>query len=120
MAPAFAGCLVTVRLIGVLHAEQHESGKLVRNDRLIAVADTPVNPARLGDLRELDVEELRAIEHFFTSYNAFQGRQFSIQSRGDAAEALRTLERAIRAPAVLGEKPRNFAARLRHYFRQWE
>jgi len=100
LAPAFPGCLVTVKLIGVLHAEQREGGKLVRNDRLIAAADTPVNPAWLKELRELDKEELRAIEHFFRSYNAFQGRPFEIKSRGGASDALRTLERAIRAHAA--------------------
>src|SRR5262252_6437150 len=42
LAPAFPGCLVTVKLIGVLHAEQHEGGKVIRNDRLIAVFDSPV------------------------------------------------------------------------------
>src|SRR5262249_11784019 len=97
LAPAFPGCLVTVRLIGVLNAEQRERGKLLRNDRLIGVADTPVNPARLGELHELDAETLRAIEHFFTSYNAFQGREFTIRSRGGAGAALQTLERAIEA-----------------------
>lgn len=97
MAPAFPGCLVTVRLIGVLHAGQRERGKLICNDRLIGVADTPTSPARLAELRELDAEELRAIEHFFTSYNAFQGREFSIKSRGDAGAALRAVERAIEA-----------------------
>ena len=97
LAPAFPGCLVTVRLIGVLHAEQREGGERIQNDRLIGVADTPVNPARLNDLRELDPEELRAIEHFFRSYNAFQGRDFDISRRGGAEEAMRTLERAIQA-----------------------
>src|SRR5215470_6296786 len=54
LAPAFPGCLVTVKLIGILHAEQRERGKLLRNDRLIGVADTPVNPASLAELSELD------------------------------------------------------------------
>lgn len=98
-APSFPGCLVTVKLIGVLHAEQREGGKLIRNDRLIGVIETAVNPARLSELRELDREELRALEHFFSSYNAFQGRAFSIRSRGGASDALRTLERAIKAHA---------------------
>ncbi len=31
--PAFAGCLVTSRLIGVIEAEQTEEGKAERNDR---------------------------------------------------------------------------------------
>jgi inorganic pyrophosphatase len=97
LAPAFPGCLVTVKLIGVLRAEQQERGRVIRNDRLIGVADTAVNPARLGELQELDEEDLRAIEHFFRSYNSFQGRQFNIRSRGGAGEAVQTLERAIEA-----------------------
>jgi inorganic pyrophosphatase len=99
LAPSFPGCLVTVKLIGVLHAEQREGGKTIRNDRLIGVVDTPVNLARLGDLQQLDQQELRAIEHFFRSYNAFQGRQFDIRSRGGASDAMRTLDRAIEAHA---------------------
>lgn len=97
LPPSFPGCLVTVRLIGVLHAEQRDGDKLVRNDRLIGVAETSVNPARLQDLGALDQEELRAIEHFFRSYNAFQGRDFTIRSRGGPGEAQRALERAIEA-----------------------
>jgi inorganic pyrophosphatase len=35
-APAFAGCVVPCRLIGVLEAEQTGYGKTEKNDRLIA------------------------------------------------------------------------------------
>src|SRR5919199_1807176 len=41
--PAFAGCLVTVRLLGVIEAEQTEGDATTRNDRLIAVAATSRN-----------------------------------------------------------------------------
>jgi len=100
LAPAFPGCLVTVKLIGILHAEQREGSKIIRNDRLIGVVDTPVNPARLEDLQQLDKEDLRAIEHFFSSYNTFQGRHFDIRSRGGSGDAMQTLERAIQAHAA--------------------
>jgi inorganic pyrophosphatase len=36
--PAFCGCLIESRLVGVIEAEQSEEGKTERNDRLIAVA----------------------------------------------------------------------------------
>src|SRR5678816_3881477 len=36
--PAFPGCLVKAKLIGVIEAEQTEEKKTTRNDRLIAVA----------------------------------------------------------------------------------
>jgi len=35
--PAFVGCLIQTRLIGVIAAEQTENGKTETNDRLIAV-----------------------------------------------------------------------------------
>jgi inorganic pyrophosphatase len=93
----FPGCLVTVRLIGVLYAEQRESGKVIRNDRLIAAADTEVSPATLRELAELDRQKLRAIGHFFESYNAFQGRPFRIRGRGGASRAEQLLQRAGRS-----------------------
>src|SRR5438270_8397211 len=36
--PAFCGCLIESRLVGVIEAEQSETGKIERNDRLVAVA----------------------------------------------------------------------------------
>lgn len=97
LPPAFPGCLITVRLIGVLRAEQHEEGKMVRNDRLIGVPETSVNPAPLRELCAVPKEQLRAIEHFFTSYNAYQGRQFRIVGRDGSRRAAQALQRAIRA-----------------------
>src|SRR6201988_4037124 len=37
-APAHVGCLIDVRLIGVIKAEQTEDGKTETNDRLLGVA----------------------------------------------------------------------------------
>ena len=42
-APTFPGCLVQVRLLGVLTGRQTEKGKTIRNDRLLGVPETPVN-----------------------------------------------------------------------------
>jgi inorganic pyrophosphatase len=95
-APSFPGCLMSGRLIGVLHAEQREGGRTIRNDRLIAVAETSVNRSSLKELSDLDPEQLRDIEHFFESYNRRQGRQFRIARRGGRAAAEAVLERALR------------------------
>jgi inorganic pyrophosphatase len=92
LAPSFPGCVLTARLLGVLRAQQVESRRRVRNDRLIAVAETPVNRSALKGLHSMSSEQLRAIEHFFVSYNLFQGREFRITGRGGArmADALVT------------------------------
>jgi len=96
-APCFPGCLVTARLLGVLRAQQRESGRTIRNDRLIAVGETAVNRASLRELRELDPQHLRDIEHFFESYNRRQGREFRIIGRGSRRAAHAVLERGLRA-----------------------
>src|SRR5258705_4040827 len=37
-APAHVGCLIDVRIIGIIQAEQTQDGKTKRNDRLLGVA----------------------------------------------------------------------------------
>ena len=94
--PTFPGCLVTVRLLGVLRAAQREKKKVIRNDRLIAVAQTPVNRPRLRSLAELPDERLRDIENFFVAYNRAQGREFMLKGRAGAAAAMKLLQQARR------------------------
>lgn len=96
LAPTFPGCLTTVRLIGMLRASQVESGKSVRNDRMIGVAETEVNPARIRTLRSIDSSQLHAIEAFFEAYNRAQGRVFRITGRGGRRAAEAALARGIR------------------------
>lgn len=86
--PAFAGCLVEARLIGVIEAEQTErDGATMRNDRLIAVAQgshTSADVKSLDDLPPIVVDE---IEHFFKSYNEIKGKNFHPLNRGNAQRA---------------------------------
>jgi inorganic pyrophosphatase len=97
LEPTFPGCVVTVRPIGILKAQQTESGRSIRNDRLIGCGETPVNPARLKELRDLGEERIRSIELFFETYNRAQGRTFRITGRGNAQAARAALTRALAA-----------------------
>jgi inorganic pyrophosphatase len=75
--PAFAGCLVPSRLIGVIEAEQTESdGKTTRNDRLIAVAENSRAHHDVRSLDQLNENLVAEIEYFFVSYNTIKGKQF--------------------------------------------
>jgi len=96
-APLFVGCLVHVRLVGVIRATQTERGKSIRNDRLVASIETPVNKARYRELREVPRDTVREIEHFFRSYNEAQGRPFRVTGRGGAKAAEQLLKRASRS-----------------------
>jgi inorganic pyrophosphatase len=75
--PAFAGCLVPARLIGVIEAEQTErDGETARNDRLIAVAANSHAHKEVRSLDDIPETVLDEIEHFFVSYNEVKGKQF--------------------------------------------
>src|SRR5438067_2149875 len=92
--PLFVGCVAPVRLIGVLQAEQTEkSGETVRNDRLIGVVETSYNPPEFRSLDELSEQAIAEIEHFFTSYNEMEGRQFKPTGKQGPAQAKRLLEK---------------------------
>jgi len=95
--PTFVGCLVSVRLIGMLRARQTEKGRTVQNDRLIGAVETEVNPARLRDLDEVDESVLKAIEQFFENYNRAHGRRFRVTGRAGRKEAHRALKDGIAA-----------------------
>lgn len=92
---SIVGCLMTVRLLGVLRARQIDSGKSIRNDRFVAVPATPVNTPRQKDLRDLARAQLDALEDFFVVYNQLQGRKFVPERRDGAQAARQALRRGM-------------------------
>jgi inorganic pyrophosphatase len=95
--PSFAGCLMKVHLIGVIEAEQTEKGKTVRNDRLIAVGETPVNKPAIAHIKDLPKTEMDELEQFFINYNRVHGREFKIRGRRGPKSAARLLKAGVRA-----------------------
>ena len=91
--PAFVACLVEVRLLGVIEAEQTEGGKTERNDRVIAVAAKSHTHGSLKSLRKVDPKLIDEIEHFFVSYNDARGKKFKPKARKGPAAARRLVEK---------------------------
>jgi inorganic pyrophosphatase len=110
--PAFAGCLVPSRLVGVITALQQEGDDPPeRNDRLIAVAAQSRAHEEIRSLGDLAAPLLDEIEHFFVSYNEFKGKRFeptgrkgaraarTVVDEGTARHAARHRESSRRRPA---------------------
>jgi inorganic pyrophosphatase len=95
--PSFAGCLMKVHLIGVIEAEQTEKRQTLRNDRLIAVAETPVNKPVIRHLNEMPKVALDELEQFFVNYNHVHGRTFNPIGRRGPQAARRLLKAGMRA-----------------------
>src|SRR5437868_2854026 len=90
--PAFVGCLVEARLIGVIEAEQTEGGETAKNDRLIAVAASSRNHNEVVSLDQLSGNLVDEIEHFFVSYNQVKGKRFKPLGRHGPERARRLVE----------------------------
>jgi inorganic pyrophosphatase len=95
-APAFPGCIVSVRLLGVLEAEQVEKGRATRNDRLLAALETPDNAPRFETLHDIGDKLLEEMEQFFISYNRLERREFRPLGRQGPKHAQRLVEEGAR------------------------
>ena len=96
--PAFPGCIVPVRLLGVIEAEQRQKdGKTIRNDRLIGKPQTKKIQPRERSFADLPDGLLDQIEHFFAAYNRAEGRAFIPLARRGPAVAERLIAEARRA-----------------------
>ncbi len=82
------GCVLTIRLIGVIEAKQREtSGDWVTNDRLLAVATHARTHEHVKDLDDLRPHLLDEVEAFFKNYNHLNGKEFKPVDRGGPKRA---------------------------------
>ncbi len=93
--PLVPGCVVTVRLVGVLEAEQAEDGETIRNDRVIAVIVTPYNPPEISSLDDIPEHRLAEIEHFFVAFNEAEHRELRFVGRGGPSRAHELVRQAM-------------------------
>ena len=92
--PAFAGCILEARLIGVIEAEQTEEGKTERNDRLIAVASKSHENSNMKSLADLNPTLLKDLQEFFKNYHANDKIRFKVIGHGGPAAALALVKKA--------------------------
>ena len=97
--PAFPGCVVQVRLVGVIEATQTQKGKKVRNDRLVGVASESHLHRNVRNIRDVDPHLLDQIEAFFKDYNEQKGERFVAKGRHGPKRARALLKEALRAAA---------------------
>jgi len=95
-APAHAGCLIDVRLIGVISAEQTQDGTREINDRLLGVAIHSYNHEGLATIDDVSKTLLSQFEEFFVSYNKQRGKKFRITGTGGPGKAIKLLKAGMK------------------------
>lgn len=92
--PAYPGCAVPARLIGVIEGEQIEGRKRKRNDRLVAVADASHAYANIRRLKDLPRKWIKELEGFFVNYHQLEGRKYRLLGCRGAHTAMRLVQEA--------------------------
>lgn len=95
--PAHVGCLLDVRLIGVIEAEQVEGKKKIANNRLIAAAVHSYSHENITTIQDVNKSILDQVEEFFVSYNKSRKKVFKVTGRHGPKRAAQLLEGGIEA-----------------------
>jgi inorganic pyrophosphatase len=103
-AAAHVGCLIEVRIIGIITAEQSQDGKKETNDRLLGVAIHSYDHEGLDSIDDISKTVLSQLEEFFVSYNKQRGKKFKVTGTGGPKKAIRFLKAGIRAHKAAQER----------------
>lgn len=94
--PAHVGCLLDVRIIGVIRIEQTENGKKTPNHRLVAVSVKSLDYKDVKSLSDLNQSLVEQVKEFLALYNKNSDKQDEVKGVGGPAEAMTLLEKAAR------------------------
>jgi inorganic pyrophosphatase len=95
--PAFPGCVLKCRLIGVIEGEQGDGKDKERNDRVVAVEKDNHSFADIDHLDDLGKEFLHELEQFFVNYHSLSGEEFRVLGAKGPKQAKKRIEEGMRA-----------------------
>ena len=90
--PAFPGCLLQCRVIGVIEGKEGTKRKKVRNDRVVAVEQANHTYSDISHIRELGKKFVRELEEFFVNYHALSGKKYRILDVKGPTKARKRIE----------------------------
>jgi inorganic pyrophosphatase len=96
-APAHVGCLIDVRIIGVIEAKESSDDGMVRNDRLLGVAIHSYNHEGLTTIADMTPTIMSQVEEFFVSYNKQRGKKFKVMGTAGPGRAIKFLKEGMQA-----------------------
>ena len=76
--PAFPGCVLTCRPIGVIEWEQGDKKDTERNDRIVAVQEDAHSWAAIKTIDDLGKQFCKELEEFFVNYHRLSGKEYRI------------------------------------------
>lgn len=93
--PAFPGCLLKCRLIGIIEGEEVAGKKTLRNDRIVAIETENHSYAHVKHIKDMGKTFLRELEDFFVNYHELSEKQYRILDVRGPKEAVRRIKDGI-------------------------
>ncbi len=93
--PAFPGCVLFCRIVGVIEGEQLDKKKKIRNDRIVAIEKDAHSWAEVKQMGDLGDEFTQELEKFFVNFHQLQGKQFKIIGVRGANRARKLVKEAL-------------------------
>ena len=95
--PAHVGCVLAIRIVGVIEAEQMENGTKTTNNRLIAVAVHSYNHEHIHSISEINKSIIDQVGDFFVTYNKLRGKRFKVTGIHGPSRAMKHIDEGIRS-----------------------
>ncbi len=93
--PAHVGCILKIRLIGVIKLVQTEKGEKTRNDRLVGVSLQGFEYDQVKTMSDLRESHLKQMKDFLALYNKDSGKDDEVTGVEGPERAVELLEKAI-------------------------
>lgn len=94
--PAFPGCLLKCRVVGIIEGQQGKKKNGERNDRIIAIEEANHSYAYIRHVKELGKKFLRELEEFFVNYHDLDGEKYRVLDVKGPGEAQRRIQDGIK------------------------
>jgi inorganic pyrophosphatase len=94
--PAFTGCVLSCRPVGIIEGMQTDGKKKIRNDRVVAVHDKNHLYATVEHVDDLGKGFVREISEFFVNYHRLDDSTFEVIDVRGPHEAKRRIDKASR------------------------
>ncbi len=95
--PAFPGCRLTCRLVGIIEGEQRDKKESERNDRLVCVESGTHSYSHIRHVDDLGKSFEKELENFFVNYHELGGKTFRVLGIKGPAQALRQVKACRKA-----------------------
>lgn len=97
--PAFPGCALSCRPIGVIQGEQRQNGTWLRNDRIVAIEQGAHSWADISNVDDLGKHFRKELEQFFVDYHRLSGTKYRVLAFKGPQHAWQLVKEGMRKAA---------------------